>query len=79
VRLAEDPDRVRHDVHVVVAALGQRHAVVQPQQSLVVRILLLARPLLDHHAQVVDPLQGPLGQAVQHFVDDPFELAAPHI
>src|SRR5690606_16789806 len=63
-----DRDPVGHDEPPVVLPLGQRHAVVEPEQ-------VLGRvPVLDDDGDVVDQLGEPLGDAVEGVRDQLGEL-----
>ena len=69
----EDDDLVRHHAEVVTS-LAERDPFIDTQDI----PELLGGMLLDHHGQVVDLVDDPTGQLLEHPVDDLFEFVKSH-
>ncbi len=78
VGLAVDGDLVRHGCEVVLATVGQHHALVEAEEIAVLSDLVGARALLDDDMQVVDTIDNPLRELGEHLVDNLFKLDQVH-
>ena len=78
MRLSENCDLVRHCTEVMLTAVREHHALVEPEKVAVMSPLGRSRPLFDHDPQVVDLIDHPLGKLGEDVVDDLFEFGQFH-
>ncbi len=74
---AEDADPVRKG-SPIVTSVEERDPLVEAEQALAFGVLFCGGPLLDHHVQVVDLFEDPVGERVEHVVDGSLELGQVH-